>query len=62
MNHLRALFQHHDLLPQRDPYLLGARNRAIGELVLECPPSLVADALGYIARRSTLAVEVTSTV
>src|SRR5699024_4505004 len=24
--------------------LLGARNRAIGELVLECPPSLVADA------------------
>lgn len=27
--------------------LLGARNRALGELVLECPPSLVADALGY---------------
>jgi hypothetical protein len=27
--------------------LLGARNRAIGELVLECPPPLVADALGY---------------
>jgi hypothetical protein len=27
--------------------LIGARNRAIGELVLECPPSLVADALGY---------------
>jgi hypothetical protein len=27
--------------------LLGARNRAIGELVLECPPSLVAKALGY---------------
>lgn len=27
--------------------LLGARNRAIGELVLECPPTLVADALGY---------------
>lgn len=27
--------------------LLGARNRAIGELVLECPPSIVADALGY---------------
>jgi len=27
--------------------LLGARNRAISELVLECPPSLVADALGY---------------
>jgi hypothetical protein len=27
--------------------LLGARNRAIIELVLECPPSLVADALGY---------------
>lgn len=26
---------------------LGARNRAIGELVLECPPSLVAEALGY---------------
>jgi hypothetical protein len=28
-------------------HLLGARNRALGELVLECPPSLVADALGY---------------
>jgi hypothetical protein len=27
--------------------LLGARNRAIGELVLESPPSLVAEALGY---------------
>jgi len=27
--------------------LLGARNRAIGELVLDCPPSLVAKALGY---------------
>jgi len=27
--------------------LLGARNRALGELVLECPPSLVAEALGY---------------
>jgi hypothetical protein len=27
--------------------LLGARNRAIGELVFECPPSLVAEALGY---------------
>ncbi len=27
--------------------LRAARNRAIGELVLECPPSLVADALGY---------------
>jgi len=27
--------------------LLGARNRAIGELVLECPPSLVAETLGY---------------
>lgn len=27
--------------------LLGARNRAISELVLECPPSLVARALGY---------------
>jgi hypothetical protein len=27
--------------------LLGARNRAIGELVLEYPPSLVAEALGY---------------
>lgn len=26
--------------------LLGARNRAIGELVLECPPSLVVEALG----------------
>jgi hypothetical protein len=30
--------------------LLGARNRAIGELVLEAPPSLVADALGYSAK------------
>lgn len=27
--------------------LRSARNRALGELVLECPPSLVADALGY---------------
>jgi hypothetical protein len=27
--------------------LLGVRNRAIGELVLEVPPALVADALGY---------------
>lgn len=27
--------------------LLGARNGAIGELVLECPPSLVAEAFGY---------------
>lgn len=27
--------------------LLGARNRALGELVLECPPSLVAEALDY---------------
>lgn len=27
--------------------LLGGRNRALDELVLECPPSLVADALGY---------------
>jgi hypothetical protein len=27
--------------------LLGVRNGAIGELVLECPPSLVAEALGY---------------
>ena len=27
--------------------LLGARNRAIGELVMESPPSLVAEALGY---------------
>ena len=27
--------------------LLGARNRSIGELVLECPPLLVAEALGY---------------
>lgn len=26
--------------------LLGARNRAIGDLVLERPPSLVAEALG----------------
>ena len=30
--------------------LLGARNRAIGELVLEVPPSLVAEALGYSAQ------------
>ena len=30
--------------------LLGARNRAIGELVLEVPPSLVADTLGYSAK------------
>lgn len=30
--------------------LLGARNRAIGELVLECPPSIVAEALGYSAQ------------
>ncbi|WP_313817602.1 hypothetical protein [Citricoccus sp.] len=27
--------------------LLGARHRAIGELVLGCPPSLVAEILGY---------------
>lgn len=27
--------------------LLGTRNRAIGELVLQCPPSLAAEALGY---------------
>lgn len=27
--------------------LLGARNRAFGELVLEAPPAIVADALGY---------------
>jgi hypothetical protein len=27
--------------------LLGARSRAIGQLVLECPPLLVAEALGY---------------
>ena len=27
--------------------LLAARNRAIGELVVECPPSRVAEALGY---------------
>lgn len=27
--------------------LLGARNRALGELVLDCPPSLVAQTLGY---------------
>lgn len=30
--------------------LLGARNRAIGELVLEVPPSLAAEALGYSAQ------------
>ncbi len=30
-----------------DVNLLGARNRAIGELVLDCPPLLVADTLGY---------------
>jgi hypothetical protein len=34
--------------------LLGARNRAIGELVLECPPSLVAEALGYSAQVAVL--------
>jgi hypothetical protein len=27
--------------------LLGARNRAIADLVTEVPPALVADALGY---------------
>ncbi|WP_371820735.1 hypothetical protein [Tsukamurella sp. PLM1] len=27
--------------------ILGSRNRALAELVLDCPPSLVADALGY---------------
>ncbi|WP_231894763.1 hypothetical protein [Gordonia sp. 852002-51296_SCH5728562-b] len=26
---------------------LGARNSALDDLVLECPPSVVADALGY---------------
>jgi hypothetical protein len=30
--------------------LLGARNRAIDELVLEVAPSLVAEALGYSAK------------
>ena len=30
--------------------LLGARNRTLGELVLECPPSLVAEALGSSAQ------------
>ena len=37
--------------------LLGARNRAIGELVLECPPSLVAEALGYSAQVAFLHAE-----
>lgn len=36
-----------DRLRELGVNLLGARNRAIGELVLECPPSLVAEALGY---------------
>lgn len=36
-----------DRLRELGVKLLGARNRAIGELVLECPPSLVAEALGY---------------
>lgn len=36
-----------DRLRELGVNLLGARNRAIGELVLECPPSLVADGLGY---------------
>jgi len=36
-----------DRLRELGVNLLGARNRAIGELVLEVPPSLVADALGY---------------
>ena len=36
-----------DWLPGLGVNLLGARNRAIGELVLECPPSLVAEVLGY---------------
>lgn len=35
------------LRPRTWPDLLGARNRAFGELVLEVPPSLVAEALGY---------------
>lgn len=37
--------------------LLGARNRAIGELVLECPPSLVAEALGYSTQVAFLHAE-----
>ncbi|WP_456694733.1 hypothetical protein [Aeromicrobium sp. P5_D10] len=36
-----------DRLRQLGINLLGARNRAIGELVLEVPPSLVAEALAY---------------
>ena len=36
-----------DSLRVRGVNLLGARNRAIGELVLEVPPPLVADVLGY---------------
>ncbi|WP_434612064.1 hypothetical protein [Arthrobacter sp. A5] len=36
-----------DRLRELGVNLLGARNRAIGELVLEVPPSLVAEALGY---------------
>lgn len=34
--------------------LPGARNRAIGELVLEVPPSLAAEALGYSAKVACL--------
>ena len=39
-----------DRLRELGVNLLGARNRAIGELVLEVPPSLVAEALGYSAQ------------
>ncbi|WP_193408772.1 MULTISPECIES: recombinase XerD [unclassified Pseudonocardia] len=37
--------------------LRGARNRAIGELVLECPPSLVAEAFGYSSHVAFLHAE-----
>jgi len=43
-----------DRLRELGVNLLGARNRAIGELVLEVPPSLVADALGYSTQAAFL--------
>jgi hypothetical protein len=49
--HLRpqhGLAEHRALI--RLSFVVGARNRAIGELVLEVPLSLVADALGYSAK------------
>ena len=37
--------------------LRGSRNRALGELVLECPPSLVATSLGYSKQAAFLHAE-----